>query len=91
MGNNSMALGVVGNQGAFNYKASASLNDKGKLGFGLGVSYTIKTKDAETIKTKNESTRLNNLEEKYEKESKEINKRINDIEKKLDKILKRLK
>ena len=91
MGNNSMALGVVGNQGAFNYKASASLNDKGKLGFGLGISYTIKTKDAEIIKTKNESTRLNNLEEKYEKESKEINKRINDIEKKLDKILKRLK
>ena len=91
MDSNSVALGVNGNDGAFNYKASASLNDKGNIGVGVGVSYTIKTKDVETIKTKNESTRLNNLEAKYEKESKEINKRISALEKQMEKILKRLK
>ena len=91
MDSNSVALGVNGNDGAFNYKASASLNDKGNIGVGVGVSYTIKTKDVETIKTKNESTKLNNLEAKYEKESKEINKRISALEKQMEKILKRLK
>lgn len=91
MDSNSVALGVNGNDGAFNYKASASLNDKGNIGVGVGVSYTIKTKDVETIKTKNESTRLNDLEAKYEKESKEINKRISALEKQMEKILKRLK
>ena len=91
MDSNSVALGVNGNDGAFNYKASASLNDKGNIGVGVGVSYTIKTKDVETIKTKNESTRLNDLEAKYEKESKEINKRISALEKRMEKILKRLK
>ena len=91
MDSNSVALGVNGNDGAFNYKASASLNDKGNIGVGVGVSYTIKTKDVETIKTKDESTRLNDLEAKYEKESKEINKRINALEKQMEKILKRLK
>ena len=91
MDSDSVALGINGNDGAFNYKASASLNDKGNIGVGVGVSYTIKTKDVETIKTKNESTRLNNLEAKYEKESKEINKRISALEKQMEKILKRLK